>query len=372
MPINSSIAIFNSVGLGGDNVKFEVETVQQRLNELMSAPRVPLDIDGATGSKTIKMIRDFQKSVCKFKNPDGRVDITGKTILALNDPASEGIWAKMSIPPAKDPVQQSVDKKTGEIDEENPYPSTPKQAVKVAVGRIAAEQVMTNQQKVILERLLFDLFKAQSGGFTVIGPGGMTKQQFDEWIDTAKKVFNVTRAALTILGPEVLPVALVAFNGVLSMALPFVMFAGFVGLLSKAMSSDERIYKAISIAYTMVHWAEDTAVKVRPQSCKIFLTRMQNNTNFTEYDRRELRRAWSEGQTAVMLGTHKTVSRIAGSTPHSYYEVDKILRKILGAADQTRLARFILRGLADKFEKKGDWNVANSIRLHAEERVYGD
>ena len=99
MPINSTIFITGSVGNGGKNSKADVSTVQQRLNDLMNAPRVPLVVDGLSGKKTIRMIRDFQRGAAGFNYGDGRVDPNGRTLAALNDPGSEGKWAKMSIPP---------------------------------------------------------------------------------------------------------------------------------------------------------------------------------------------------------------------------------------------------------------------------------
>jgi hypothetical protein len=99
MPINSSLFISGSVGAGGRNKREDVSAVQQRLNALMHAPRQPLTVDGLSGSKTTRMIRDFQKNVVGFRRGDGRVDPDGKTIRALSDPGSEGAWAQMSIPP---------------------------------------------------------------------------------------------------------------------------------------------------------------------------------------------------------------------------------------------------------------------------------
>ena len=102
MPINSSLYISGSVGAGGRNRKEDVSAVQQRLNALMHAPRQPLTVDGLSGPKTTRMIRDFQKNAVGFRRGDGRVDPDGKTIRALSDSASEGAWAKMSIPPQED------------------------------------------------------------------------------------------------------------------------------------------------------------------------------------------------------------------------------------------------------------------------------
>ena len=102
MPINSSLYISGSVGAGGRNKRDDVATVQKRLNDFMNPPRQKLAVDGLSGPKTVRMIRDFQKTVLGFRRGDGRVDPDAKTIKGLSDPASEGKWAKMSIPPTEE------------------------------------------------------------------------------------------------------------------------------------------------------------------------------------------------------------------------------------------------------------------------------
>lgn len=80
MPINSSLYISGSVGVGGLNKRDDVTAVQQRLNDFMNPPRQKLAVDGLSGPKTARVIRDFQKSVMGFRRGDGRVDPDGKTI----------------------------------------------------------------------------------------------------------------------------------------------------------------------------------------------------------------------------------------------------------------------------------------------------
>ena len=99
MPIYSSIGVRASVGRGGRNDTTDVSAVQKRLNELMHAPRVKLVVDGRCGPKTEAMIADFQKGVLGTAHPDAKVDPNGATIRALNDGASEGKWARMSMAP---------------------------------------------------------------------------------------------------------------------------------------------------------------------------------------------------------------------------------------------------------------------------------
>ena len=98
MVINRSISIGGSVGKAGSNVRKDVLTIQERLNELLGKRRSPLAVDGLIGPKTLGMIADFQRSVLKFHSPDSRVDPNGKTIAALNKPNSATIW--QTAPPA--------------------------------------------------------------------------------------------------------------------------------------------------------------------------------------------------------------------------------------------------------------------------------
>lgn len=99
MPIYSSIGIRASVGRGARNDTTDVSAIQKRLNELMNSPRVKLVVDGRCGPKTEAMIADFQKVVLGTQKPDAKVDPNGGTIRALNDGASEGKWARMSMAP---------------------------------------------------------------------------------------------------------------------------------------------------------------------------------------------------------------------------------------------------------------------------------
>lgn len=97
MPITRSIRITASVGARGINLGPDVLDVQRQLNAMLQPPRVPLKEDGKNGPKTEAMIRDFQRAVMGVKQPDGRVDVGGKTLARLNDPASEALWAGQSI-----------------------------------------------------------------------------------------------------------------------------------------------------------------------------------------------------------------------------------------------------------------------------------
>lgn len=103
MPINMTISIQRSVGRGGVNQAADVRAVQEQLNAQMNPPRTALKPDGKFGPLTARMIRDFQRSVVGMKWPDGRIDPGQRTLRHLNDPASEGVWARMTLAPAAPP-----------------------------------------------------------------------------------------------------------------------------------------------------------------------------------------------------------------------------------------------------------------------------
>lgn len=99
MPIHHTISITARVGDLSPNKPDDVVSVQRQLNDHMQPPRQKLNVDGKCGPKTIAMIRDFQKNVCGFRVPDGRVDPGGKTLMALNNPGSSAIWARVTAVP---------------------------------------------------------------------------------------------------------------------------------------------------------------------------------------------------------------------------------------------------------------------------------
>lgn len=96
MPINQSIFIRYSVGFDGVNQKNDVRIIQSQLNAQMPPGMKTLVVDSKSGPATIATIRSFQKSVVGLLRPDGRVDPNGKTLTALNDPASAAKWTHRS------------------------------------------------------------------------------------------------------------------------------------------------------------------------------------------------------------------------------------------------------------------------------------
>ncbi len=78
--------LFGSVGAGATNNFKDVMVVQRLLSKRPGIGK--LAQDGRVGPKTIGAIRRFQGGPVGMRNPDGRVDPTGKTIRALRAPAS--------------------------------------------------------------------------------------------------------------------------------------------------------------------------------------------------------------------------------------------------------------------------------------------
>lgn len=71
-----------AVGAGSPNKKDDVLLVQKLLN----AKGFHLKEDGLFGANTSAAIKDFQSAALGFSNPDGRVDVGGKSWQGLNDP----------------------------------------------------------------------------------------------------------------------------------------------------------------------------------------------------------------------------------------------------------------------------------------------
>ncbi|MEM9782359.1 MAG: peptidoglycan-binding domain-containing protein [Pseudomonadota bacterium] len=95
--ISSSIGILGSVGRRGRNEPSDVITIQQRLNALGGDARAPLAVDGVAGHKTTEAIADFQRRVVGLGSPDARIEPDDRTIGAMNDPASAGIWRRNGV-----------------------------------------------------------------------------------------------------------------------------------------------------------------------------------------------------------------------------------------------------------------------------------
>jgi hypothetical protein len=72
-----------SVGRNASNQFSDVQTVQRLLNNFIQPPATKLTDDGSVGPLTIKAIEDFQRTVLKWKETDGRVDPAGATFRRL-------------------------------------------------------------------------------------------------------------------------------------------------------------------------------------------------------------------------------------------------------------------------------------------------
>lgn len=78
------IKISQPVGFGKPNKKLDVITIQKLLNDVYNNEKPPLVIDGLVGPRTIERISDFQLNHVGLKEPDGIVDVNGRTIRSLH------------------------------------------------------------------------------------------------------------------------------------------------------------------------------------------------------------------------------------------------------------------------------------------------
>jgi putative chitinase len=88
------MTIQKSVGDKGTNEPVDVKLIQVALNLSQSDKfklNKPLVVDGKIGTKTISAITEFQKSIVKLNNPDGRVDPSGATLKTLKKNMSLGL-----------------------------------------------------------------------------------------------------------------------------------------------------------------------------------------------------------------------------------------------------------------------------------------
>ncbi|MFL5331371.1 MAG: peptidoglycan-binding protein [Gemmataceae bacterium] len=80
--------IIGSVGEGGKNLQVDVRAIQQLLNQVRGkAGLPPIAVDGFVGPETVGAIRAYQTS--RFGWADGRVDVLGPTLAALNSETSK-------------------------------------------------------------------------------------------------------------------------------------------------------------------------------------------------------------------------------------------------------------------------------------------
>ena len=78
-----NLRISGSVGRTGMNLRNDVLTVQQLINEHLPIPLRPLDVDGQCGPLTIGAIEEIQRRFLHMSPPDGRVDPSGATFTFL-------------------------------------------------------------------------------------------------------------------------------------------------------------------------------------------------------------------------------------------------------------------------------------------------
>jgi peptidoglycan hydrolase-like protein with peptidoglycan-binding domain len=77
----------------------DVKVVQRLLNAHIArlTPLSPLKVDGKMGERTLNAILEFQKRVVGMREPDGRVDPSGKTMFTLRNVNTEVSSGKLPI-----------------------------------------------------------------------------------------------------------------------------------------------------------------------------------------------------------------------------------------------------------------------------------
>lgn len=342
MPIYSTIFIEASVGRGGRNKHPDVVTVQQRLNELMHPPRVPLAVDGKSGPKTKGMIRDFQRSVLKFKWPDSRVDPNGKTLTALNHPDSEGEWAKMSIPDFE-PDNSGGGGGGGKVD-----------PVDEIMEELIEEFSMTGAEADAMRPIVEQALKDTRPG------GPKTAEQVGSY---SRIAFKALRNALVFSPANSAGWVVAQYLGVVA---PFLMFYGFIKTLEKSMQAGCRVYGAVGAAYATAYWVHGG---MKPFGCRTLINR--NNAKPAQDRNRpeDMEKCWREGWKSAWDGMEKHVYQAAGKIGAPVYETRAALKMVMGTVSAVEIARTAMRQIAEDLKYK-DPNVANSVRLNAERLRY--
>jgi hypothetical protein len=103
------------VGRGGRNIRPDVQTVQDLLNDHMKPPDEFLAVDGICGPKTQRAIILFQRNVVGLSSPDGRVDPSGRTISKLNDPCAKARWNQGLVTLPRQAAPEGVKKYQGQM-----------------------------------------------------------------------------------------------------------------------------------------------------------------------------------------------------------------------------------------------------------------
>ena len=340
MPIYSSISIGASVGQNGSNVPADVATVQERLNELMNAPRKNLTVDGKSGPKTHNMIKDFQRSVLEFRSPDGRVDPIGKSILALNDPASEGKWARMSIP-TEQPVNPG-----GGGGQSNP--------VDDIMASLKAEFSMTTAETAAMRQVVEKSLKNTHAG----GPSAIAKVG-----SNSRLAFKALRGALVFAPANSAGWIVAQYLGVVA---PFLMFYGFVQVLGKSMQTGSRIYGAVGAAYATAYWVHDGP---KPFGCPTLINRNKTQPDQWRDRPEDMERCWREGWRSAWDGMEKHCFEAAGKAGAPIHETRAAIKMVMATVSAIDIAQTAMKQIASDLKFK-DPNVAEAVRLNADRLRY--
>jgi len=369
MAINSSIGITGSVGSGGGNDPGDVSTVQIRLNELMNPPRKLLVEDGISGPLTRGMIRDFQRGVVGFRWPDGRVDTDGKTIRALNDPASEGIWGRFTPAPKPAPKGGGGGATTPKKPSGGGGGGT--SIVDQLVETLAGTVAMTLAEKQILETMAEVLADEFTGANTPAGPGGLLSEaQLAKAKLSLKVMFKIGQVSLHVANGATAGATAAGFAtaSAAASALGVVMLTvGLVYALLKALGTGQRVYGCVACAYRMTFWVHQTRLPDRSQKVldmhkAMGMDYMATWDNYVE--------AWAEGDKRGKSAIEHTVTELERKTGASRSDVIKCMRLILGSRSADTTCRQFLAVMGEA-ARLSDPQVANSLTHMAVNWEYG-
>lgn len=342
MPIYSSIFINQSVGRNAKNADSDVRTIQARLNELSNAPRIPLVVDGACGAKTRNALRDFQISVCAFRNPDSRVDPAGKTITALNDPASEGIWGKMSIPPQPQEPKSCTDPS---LDDPVMLRSRD-EIIDAAIAEIEKNRKLSPFDRQNLRRLLAEVWEGQKPQDKYIPVSGIPANQAVKVIKNLKLAADVSRvlflAGSGFFSGSVIATVGAAWSGLCVLLMP----VGFAFALNHALTAHRRVYAAVAQAYWLAHWVHGGKSY---GSSAAFFTGPR-----TPHDMQQMSIAWTDAQSRIRAAMSLTVQELATKAGVSPEEAKVGLKVLMSASSPDEICRQVYRMFADK-ERDKHW-----------------
>lgn len=353
----SQIILFGSVGQGGANRFSDVTAVQRRLNQLLAAPRTPLNVDGIAGPKTLRLIRDFQKCVVRMPRPDGCIEPNGHTARALNDPASSQAWKQMPIP--QDQVMAATPEAPGASN-----PRNEREAVQAAIDHIRSSTYLPPGLDPIVRKLLSDVWGAHHGGTTGIAPSGLSEKALKQWLKQSKTVIEVASAAFSIASMNT---AFWTSDSIAGFISPVLERCAFEEPLARMENRGNCVYAAIAMAYLFTSWS---GKGWKPVSCSTFLRHNDKKAKEERLDPAELDRHWQAAQEFAADAIESYCEEAASRCGYSAADARTAMRTVLSTIDEARMARSVLLILSRRFKQRGDTALAEQLEAYSREVVF--